>query len=44
VLATPKGGAGCGQWGAKLVAWRTPLQEAAACGGSQRSAPTGGAA
>ena len=44
VLATPNGDAGCAQCGAKLVAWRTPRQDAAGCGGCQRSAPTGGAA
>src|SRR6201999_3319344 len=43
-LSTPNGEAGCAQCGAKLVAWRIPRQDAAGCGGCQRSAPTGGAA
>src|ERR1043165_9745282 len=44
VLATPNTDAGCGQCGAKLAAARTPCQGLGACGGRQRSAPTGGAA
>src|SRR6185312_1045970 len=34
----------CMQRGPKRVAWRTPLQAGAGCGGFQRSAPIGGAA
>ena len=43
-MASMKGDADCAQCGANWVAWRTPGQLAAGCGGCQRSAPTGGAA
>ena len=43
-LAAPKGEAFCAQCGAKCVASRGFFQRAGACGGCQRSSPTGGAA